>query len=115
MEADMILVDLKEMLQEPCVLPGFDMGEVLLRRGLGRQVDTVVIGGKKVMEGRRLLTVDVEALYEEVRGQAAAGRTPAQLENEAFLERLRPYYQAWYEGWLKDVELEPFYLFNSRT
>ena len=99
---------------EPCILPGTDLGEVVLRRALGRHVDTVVIGGKKVMEHRRLLTIDLEALYEEVRQQAAAGRTAAQLENEAFLEKIRPYYQAWYEGWLKEVKLEPFYLFNSR-
>ncbi len=112
-KADAILVDMTEM-TEPCILPGTDLGEVVLRRALGRHVDTVVIGGKKVMEHRKLLTIDLEALYEEVRQQAAAGRTAAQLENEAFLEKIRPYYQAWYEGWLKEVKLEPFYLFNSR-
>ena len=114
MEADLILVDMKEMV-EPCLLPGTDLGEVVIRRGLGRYVDTVVIGGRKVMEGRKILTIDVDALYEEVRQEAAAGRTQAQLDNEAFLNKIRPYYQAWYNGWLKQLKLEPFYVFNSRV
>lgn len=113
MQADMILVNLEEMLEEPCMLPGFDMGEVLLRRGFGRYTDTVIVAGEKIMEGRRLLKIDVDALYQEVREQAARGRTQAQLDNEAFLNRIRPYYQAWYNSWLQDVELEPFYRFNS--
>lgn len=115
MKADMILVNLKEMLEQPCMLPGFDMGEVLLRRGFGRYTDTVLVGGEKIMEQGKLLKIDVEALYEEVREQVSHGRTQAQLDNEAFLNRIKPYYQAWYNGWLKDVELEPFYRFNSRS
>ena len=83
-----------------------------LRRG-GRIPDGVAAAGAK-LDVKPMLTIDLEALYEEVRQQAAAGRTAAQLENEAFLEKIRPYYQAWYEGWLKEVKLEPFYLFNSR-
>ena len=114
MQADLILVDLNEILDAPCMLPGYDMGEVLVRRGLGRYVNTVVIGGEKIMENRKLLTLDEEALYQEVREQAAAGRTQAQLENEAFLSRIKPYYQAWYNGWLKDISLDPFYAYNSR-
>ena len=43
------------------------------------------------------------------------GRTQAQLDREAFLERIRPYYQAWYNSWLENVELDPFYHFNSRN
>lgn len=113
MKADMILVDLEEMLDDPCMLPGFDMGEVLLRRGLGRHTDTVIVAGEVIMEHRELLKIDVDALYREVREQVAHGRTRAQLDNEAFLERIRPYYQAWYDSWTDGMELEPFYRFNS--
>ena len=54
-------------------------------------------------------------LYQEVREQVSHGRTQAQLDREAFLERIRPYYQAWYNSWLENVELDPFYRFNSRN
>ena len=56
-----------------------------------------------------------EALYQEEREQVSHGRTQAQLDREAFLERIRPYYQAWYNSWLENVELDPFYHFNSRN
>lgn len=115
LKADLILVDLKEMLEQPCMLPGFDMGEVLLRRGLGRHVDTVMVDGQVVMRGRKLLTIDLEALYQQVREEAAAGRTQAQLDNQAFLEKIRPYYQNWYNGWLEELELDPFYVYNSKA
>lgn len=115
MKADMILVNTQEILNVPCMLPGFDMGEVVLRRGLGRYTDTVIVGGEKIMEHRKLLKIDLEALYQEVREQVSHGRTQAQLDREAFLERIRPYYQAWYNSWLENVELDPFYRFNSRN
>ena len=115
MKADMILVNTQEILNAPCMLPGFDMGEVVLRRGLGRYTDTVIVGGEKIMEHRKLLKIDLEALYQEVREQVSHGRTQAQLDREAFLERIRPYYQAWYNSWLENVELDPFYRFNSRN
>ena len=114
MEADLILVGLKEILEDPCMLSGFDMGEALIRRGLGRYVDTVVIGGDIVMEGRKFRTIDTDALYQEVREEAACGRTEAQLKNEAFMNRIRPYYQSWYNSWLKDLKLDPYYVMNSR-
>ena len=96
------------------MLSGFDMGEALIRRGLGRYVDTVVIGGDIVMEGRKFRTIDTDALYQEVREEAACGRTEAQLKNEAFMNRIRPYYQSWYNSWLKDLKLDPYYVMNSR-
>lgn len=114
MKADMILVDLEAMLEDPCMLPGFDMGEVLIRRGFGRYTDTVVVNGEKIMEHRKLLKIDVDALFEEVREQTGHGRTQVQLDNEAFLNRIKPYYQAWYNSWLEEIELKPFYQFNSR-
>ncbi len=114
MEADLILVDLKEMLEDPCMLPGVDIGEALIRRGLGRYVDTVMIGGELVMENRKFLKIDIDALYREVREEVSFGRTQAQLDNEAFMDRIRPYYQKWYNEWLADLKLEPYYVMNSR-
>ncbi len=96
------------------MLPGVDIGEALIRRGLGRYVDTVMIGGELVMENRKFLKIDIDALYREVREEVSFGRTQAQLDNEAFMDRIRPYYQKWYNEWLADLKLEPYYVMNSR-
>ena len=50
----------------------------------GRSVDTVIAGGRVLMEGRRVLTIDVEPLYAEAarvapRLIARAGLRPAAL------------------------------------
>ncbi len=66
------------------------------------------------MEGRKILTIDTDALYQEVREEAACGRTESQLKNEAFMNRIRPCYQQWYNDRLKDLRLEPYYIMNSK-
>ena len=111
--ADAILVDLKPVLQDPCVSPEAKLENVVMHRALGRYVDTVVIGGRKVMEDRVFKTVDVEALYKEARAQIAKGRTPEQETYRTLLQRIRPYYIKWYQTILKDQKIEPFYPMNS--
>ncbi|MEY8402301.1 amidohydrolase family protein [Oscillospiraceae bacterium 44-34] len=114
MAADLILVDMDDILNEPWVSPDAPIPWLFVRRALGRHVNTVIIGGKIIMEERNIKTIDLEALYDQVRQAASLGRMPKQLENEAFLQRIKPYYQAWYNAWLKDLEFEPYYFFNSR-
>lgn len=114
MAADVILVDMEEILNDPWTAPGASIPWLFVRRALGRHVNTVVIDGEVVMEDRVIKTIDVEALFDEVRKVAAAGRSPQQLENEAFLQKIKPYYQAWYNDWLKDLKLEGWYSLNSK-
>lgn len=114
MAADMILVDMEEILNDPWTSPEASIPWLFVRRALGRQVNTVLIDGEVVMEDRVIKTIDVEVLYDQVRQAASAGRTPQQLENEAFLQQIKPYYQAWYNDWLIDLELEPYYFLNGR-
>jgi 5-methylthioadenosine/S-adenosylhomocysteine deaminase len=66
---------------------------------MGEDVATAVIGGRLVMEDRRFLTLDVAALYQEVR---AAARTigDEQRRRAEMLQRMKPYYQRWYTDWL---------------
>ena len=82
-------------------------------RAMGADVATVVVGGRVVMEERAFLTVDVPVLYQEIR---AAAKTIGddQRRRAAMLQRLKPYYQRWYQDWLGD-ETRPFYVLNSRV
>ncbi|MEG1850034.1 MAG: amidohydrolase family protein, partial [Oscillospiraceae bacterium] len=114
MAADMILVDMEEILNAPWADADAFVPWLFVRRALGRHVNTVIIDGEVVMADRRITTLDVDALYQEVRQAAGRGRSPQQLANEDFLQRIKPYYQAWYNNWLQQLDLEPFYLFNSK-
>jgi 5-methylthioadenosine/S-adenosylhomocysteine deaminase len=112
MKADAILVDLDRALNDPWCTSDLPIAEAFLHRSMGSDVNTVVIGGRVVMEDRRIRTIDVPALYREIR-KAARPITPAQRRRAEMLRRLKPHVQAWYNGWLDD-DADPFYVLNSR-
>jgi cytosine/adenosine deaminase-related metal-dependent hydrolase len=112
MKADAILVDLDRVLNDPWCTPDLPISEAFLHRAMGADVNTVVIGGRVVMEDRRFRTIDVPALYREIR-KAARPISPAQRHRAEMLQRLKPYVQSWYNAWL-DGDAEPFYVLNSR-
>ncbi|MBD3306002.1 amidohydrolase family protein [candidate division KSB3 bacterium] len=113
MKADLILVDLEEIMEDPWMSPNLNIAEIFIHRAKGQHVNTAIVGGKVIMEDRQFSQVDVEALYDEVRNQAAKGISPEQQHVAEMLQKLRPYYHAWYQGWEK-LEFEPFYVMNSR-
>ncbi|MBW2056033.1 MAG: amidohydrolase family protein [Deltaproteobacteria bacterium] len=113
MKGDMILVDLQQIMEDPWVSPELNIAEIFINRAKGVHVNTAIVGGKVIMEDRRLLTVDVDGLYEEVRKQASRGIGPDQRSFAETLQRIKPYYHKWYEGWEK-LDFDPFYVMNSR-
>ncbi|HYB43976.1 MAG TPA: hypothetical protein VEL75_19510, partial [Candidatus Methylomirabilis sp.] len=89
------------------------IAEAFIHRALGQDVDSAIVGGKVVMEDRRMTTLDVDALYREIR-KAARAISPAQRRHAEMLQRLKPYYQDWYNAWLEPSSPAPFYVLNSR-
>jgi hypothetical protein len=67
------------------------------------------------MEDRKVQTIDVDALYREVREFCARGITPEHRKRADMLGRIKPYAQAWYRDWDKRVMAAPYYPVNSRT
>jgi 5-methylthioadenosine/S-adenosylhomocysteine deaminase len=114
MKADAILVDLDRVALDPWIDPDLDIVEAFVQRALGADVATVVIGGRVVMEDRVLRTIDVEAVYKEVREYCARGLSAEQRARADTLRRIKPYVQAWYRDWEKPVLGTPFYAINSR-
>ena len=80
---------------------------------MGADVATAVVGGRVIMEDRKFLTLDVAALYQEIR-RAAKTIGEEQRRRAETLQRLKPYYQRWYGEWL-GAETKPFYVLNSRV
>jgi 5-methylthioadenosine/S-adenosylhomocysteine deaminase len=117
MRADAILVDLDRVLNDPWLSPDLPIAEAFLHRAMGEDVNTALIGGRIVMEDRRFRTVDVQALYREIRKAVRSIGAP-QRRHADMLQRLRPYYQAWYNAWLEGegtlADAVPYYVLNSR-
>jgi len=115
MKADAVLVDLHRVEDDPWLDPRSDIVEAFVQRALGSDVATVVIGGRPVMEDGRLLMLDVEALFAEVRAFCARGLPAEQRGRADMLARIKPYVQAWYRDWHAGMVDTPFYRVNSRA
>lgn len=61
--ADLILVNLNE----PQFIPANNIISGLVYSSTGAEVDTVIVDGKVLMEGRKLTTIDVDTVYTEIR------------------------------------------------
>ncbi len=111
--ADMVLLDYEAM-TAPYTDPAHDPIDVLLYRGHRTYVDTVLVGGRVVVESGRLTTIDEEALAARLAEQAARPRTD---QEKAFLQGLdivQKHIIEHYRGWSEMVETEPYMLINSR-
>ena len=114
LKADAILVDLEEIMDDPFMSLDLNIAEIFIHRAKGIHVNTVIVGGRVVMEDRKFLTLDVQQLYEEVRRQARQGVSPEQRNFAEKLQELKPYYQKWYKGW-EELDYKPYYVMNSRN
>jgi cytosine/adenosine deaminase-related metal-dependent hydrolase len=113
MKADAILVDIGEMMEDPWMSPEVNIAEVFIHRAKGIHVNTVIVGGRVVMEDRKFLNVDVDQLYEEVCKEISGGISPQQRQYAETLQKIKPYCHKWYAGW-ENLDYVPFYVMNSR-
>lgn len=67
-KADLILIDMNK----PHLVPSWDPVSTIAYAASGNDVDTVMIDGKIVMQGRKVITLDEEAILEEARRRAPA-------------------------------------------
>jgi 5-methylthioadenosine/S-adenosylhomocysteine deaminase len=114
-KADAILVNLDRVERQPWLDPRADIAEAFVQRAMGADVDTMVVGGKPVMEGGRLLQLDVEALFREVRDFCTRGLPDEHRKRADMLARIKPYMHQWYRGWHEGMVDKPFYSVNSKS
>ena len=111
--ADLVLLDYEKMCF-PFVDPARDPIEVLLYRGKGSHVRTVVVGGKIAVENGRVLAVDEEGVGKKL---AAAAFRPRNEEEKALsraVDELKAKVVRYYNGWIKKAGIEPYFFVNSR-
>src|SRR5215472_9335244 len=75
-KADLVLISL----DEPNALPMYDIYAQIAYSLKGSDVETVVIGGRVVMQGRKLLTIDEPAVLEKAREYGRAVKTSLGME-----------------------------------
>ncbi len=111
--ADMALLDYDAMCW-PYTDPSHDPIDVLLYRGGGRYVDTVLVNGRIVVQGGEVKTVDVEDLG--MRLARASGRPRTEMEEAMAggLDVLQEHVIRYYRGWSGEVETRPYFPVNSR-
>jgi 5-methylthioadenosine/S-adenosylhomocysteine deaminase len=115
LKADAVLVDLDRVERQPWLDPRSDIVEAFVQRAMGSDVNTVVVGGRPVMEDGKLLHLDVDALFAEVRDFCARGLPAEQLARADMLAKIKPYMQTWYRDWHANMVDRPFYRVNSRS
>jgi cytosine/adenosine deaminase-related metal-dependent hydrolase len=112
--ADMVLLDYEKMCR-PFVDPSHDPIDVLLYRGLGKHVHTVMVNGRIVVKNGTLLTLDEEAIAARLAEAASRPRTEKEKALVQAMDELEHHVIRYYEGWPKKVKTEPYFMINSRT
>jgi len=112
-QADLVLLDYQAM-GAPYVDPAQDPIDVLLYRGSRHYVDTVMVGGRVVVEGGRLTTIDQEEIGRRLALASSRSRTQAEEAMLGGLDLLQEKVIDYYRGWTEKVETEPYMLINSR-
>jgi len=112
--ADMVLLDYENMCR-PFVDPSHDPIDVLLYRGQGKHVHTVMVNGRIVVKNGKLLTMDEEAIAGRLAEAASRPRTEKEKALVQAMDELKHHVIRYYKAWPKKVKTEPYFMINSRT
>ena len=112
--ADLVLLDYEKMCH-PFVDPSHDPIDVLLYRGKGAHVDTVMVNGHIVVKGGKVLTIDEGALSSRLAEAASRPRTEKEQSLVQVMDELKQYVIEYYKGWPQKVKSEPYFAVNSRV
>lgn len=92
-KADVILVDINQ----PHLTPFKDPANMIAWYVRGNDVDTVIIDGAVVMEGRQMLTVDEEAVLEFAREEIE--KSFERVDVSEYLHHDEDFWSGWRSGW----------------
>ena len=112
--ADLVLLDFAKMVY-PYTDPTHDPIDVLLYRGQGKHVHTVMVNGHIVVQGGKLLTIDEETTAERLVEVASRPRTEKEKALVQATDEVKHHVIRYYEGWHQKVKPEPHFTANSRT
>jgi 5-methylthioadenosine/S-adenosylhomocysteine deaminase len=111
--ADLVLLDFKKMCF-PYTDPKHDPIDVLLYRGSGAHVHTVMVSGRVVVEAGKVLTIEEEAIAAHLAEAASRPRTENERKLVRAIDELKRHVIRYYGGWPKKVTKELYFRINSR-
>ena len=112
-DADLVLLDFKKM-RFPHTDRAHDPIEVLLYGGSSEQVHTVMVGGKVVVEDRKVLTIDEDCVASRLAEAASQPRNENEHASVKAIDELRRQVTLFYQGWIEKLRVEPYFDVNSR-
>jgi cytosine/adenosine deaminase-related metal-dependent hydrolase len=86
----------------------------LVHRATPEAVDHVMVGGRIVVRGGEIVSVDRRAALEELARGLAAPPSPPERERRRFAEDLLPYVRRYYDRYFDPSRDDPFYRYNAR-
>jgi 5-methylthioadenosine/S-adenosylhomocysteine deaminase len=106
--ADLVLLDAKNFSQ-PYVAPQQNPIDTLITRGKSSAVDTVIVDGEILYQGKKHLRLQPNQIVESLQKSVIP---PAPVKADNLGDELLPYVVRYYQSWDKD-ELSPFHQVNS--
>jgi cytosine/adenosine deaminase-related metal-dependent hydrolase len=115
MLADAVVLDTAEMLRDPWTSERLSVPDLVLLRAKGSHTKHVVVDGKVVVRDRRIITMDVDALYAEIRAWVAKHQdSAADPHRVGMIRRLKPHFHAWHRDMLRHLDVTvPHYMMNG--
>lgn len=115
MLADAVVLDTAEMLRDPWTSDRLAIPDLVLLRAKGSHTRHAVVDGRVVLRDGRITTIDVEALYAEIRSWVAKHQdSAADPRRVAMIARVKPHFHAWHARMLEHLDVtEPHYVMNG--
>jgi cytosine/adenosine deaminase-related metal-dependent hydrolase len=111
--ADIVLIR-NDRVGQPFVNSEVSVVDALVRRARSSDVDTVVVGGRILMEGGQVTTIDRPAILRQLADVLESPRTDREVHLRDLAADLKPHFVKFLADGLGDFRATPFSRYNSR-
>lgn len=105
--ADVVLIDWAEIAR-PIIDPRTSLVDALILRSRKGAVRTVYVGGARVVEDGKVVTIDRAAVFAEIEARLSAPMSPAEEKAQAMVARLMPHLEAWFRAYPDGGSYRPY-------
>ncbi len=110
--ADMLLLDW-DRISSPYVAENLDVLDVLVARARAADVETVIVGGKTILDNREFRTIPTEDVLRAVREELSTPEPEELTRRRSLASSLEPYLRDYYADWAAPAD--PMYHYQSLT
>jgi cytosine/adenosine deaminase-related metal-dependent hydrolase len=109
--ADTVLLNLQNI-EEPYLDPDVSIIDAVVHRGRSIDVETVMVDGEFVLRDRKLISVDEELLYRELKKSLIRPPLPHEMERNELSRQIEPHLRRFYAGTISKLS-QPHYQYNA--